>query len=211
MWFLDKFIPGLMVLGVCLALGAPCAAADDPAAILRRGEIAFNRGDLGEAIARYREAAMLGHAPAMVRLAYVLDRAEENQEALRWYRQAAELGDAQGQFGLGQMLSNGEGVEKDPVQGLMWIRRAADQGLLPAIVASARLLEEGKPPSVRDPALAFQMWQRAAELGEHGAMRRLVQIFRGAQLGQAADEVQAAAWEARLARATGQSLPPRKK
>lgn len=178
--------------------GAAVVGAEDPAALLARGETAFNRGDLGEAIALFRDAALQGHAPAQSRLAFVLDRAEENEEALEWYRKAAAQGDAQGQLGLGQMIAIGEGTQRDPPAGLVWIRRAADQGLLPAIVAAARMLEDGQPATLRDPAAAYDYWRRAAQVGEHGAMRRLVSVYRNGELGQVVNEAEAKAWEAKL-------------
>lgn len=177
---------------------AVLAGAEDPAALLARGEAAFNRGDLGEAITLFRDAAVQGHASAQSRLAFVLDRAEENEEALEWYRKAAAQGDAQGQLGLGQMIAIGEGTQRDPAAGLVWIRRAADQGLLPAIVAAARMLEEGQPATLRDPAAAYDYWRRAAQLGEHGAMRRLVSVYRNGELGKTVDEAEAKTWEAKL-------------
>lgn len=184
-----------MLLCAWAALGW---CAESAVELMKRAEVAFNRGDLGDAIRLYREAAELGHAPAQSKLAYVLDKAEENEEAVAWYRKAAEQGDAAGQFGLGQMISIGEGAEKDPAAGLVWIRRAADQGLLPAIVAAARMLEEGEPKTLRDPKAAVDLWRRAAALGEHGAMRRLVAVYRNGELGQAVNETEARSWEAKL-------------
>lgn len=187
------------LLCVLLALcGAAAPCAEDPAAQFARGETAFNRGDLGEAIRLFREAAEQGHAPAQSRLAYVLDKAEENEEALAWYRKAAEQGDAQGQFGLGQMIAVGEGTGKDPATGLAWILRAAGQGLLPALVAGARLLEAGEPRTLRDPKAAFDLWRRAAAQGDHVAMNRIVAVYRNGELGQPVNEVEAKSWEAKL-------------
>lgn len=183
--------------GALLLLCGSVWAADEMAEQLTRGELAFNRGDLGEAILIFRQSAQKGYAPAQSRLAYVLDKAEENEEALEWYRKAADQGDASGQFGLGQMLSLGEGAGRDPATGLQWMRRAAAQGYLPAIVATARVMEEGDK-SLRDPTAAFGMWAQAAGMGDHSAMRRLVNAYRNGELGQATDEAQAKSWEARL-------------
>jgi TPR repeat protein len=140
-----------------------------------------------------------------------MDKAEENQEALQWYRKAAEQGDANGQYGLGQMYAAGKGVAKDPVQGLNWMKQAASQGLLAAVVAVAQMLEHGDPKSIGDVKAALDYWRRAAELGDHGAMRRLAAAYRKGELGLQADPSQAQAWEARLAKAVGATPQPRKK
>lgn len=196
MWCVELrcWLAGVLLCGAA----ALVSGAEAPEDLMKRADIAFNRGDLGDAIGLYRAAAELGHAPAQSKLAYVLDRAEENEEAVAWYRKAAEQGDATGQFGLGQMISVGDGVAKDPAAGLGWIRRAADQGMLSAIVAAARILDGGEPKSLRDPTAAFVYWRRAAEMGDHGAMRRLVAVYRNGELGQPANEAEAKTWEAKL-------------
>jgi TPR repeat protein len=49
-------------------------------------------------------------------------------QAVEWYRQAAERGHIDAQYNLGCMYLSGEGVPSDSVEGLRWLRRAADQG-----------------------------------------------------------------------------------
>lgn len=211
MWWSRSGRAWLTILMLVVVARIPHVGAEDPAALVARGDSAFNRGDLGEAIALFRDAAMQGHAPAQSRLAYVLDKAEENEEAVQWYRKAAEQGDAQGQFGLGQMISSGEGVERDTALGLTWIRRAADQGLLVAIVASARLFESAQLKSLRDEKAAYELWLRAANMGDHSAMMRVVAVLRQGELGQSVDEAQAKEWEGRLRRATQAAPATRRK
>ena len=53
-------------------------------------------------------------------------------EAVKWYRKAAEQGQANAQFCLGEIYSNGEGVELDTVEAVKWYRKAADQGFAAA-------------------------------------------------------------------------------
>jgi hypothetical protein len=49
-------------------------------------------------------------------------------EAVRWYRLAAERGHAESQYDLGFMLLLGEGGQKNPEEGLMWLDRAGESG-----------------------------------------------------------------------------------
>ena len=44
------------------------------------------------------------------------------------YRKAAEKGDADAQFNLGFCYYNGKGVEKDLIEYVKWLRKAAEQG-----------------------------------------------------------------------------------
>lgn len=51
------------------------------------------------------------------------------EEAERWLRQAAEAGDVQAQYRYGMLLKQGRTDAPDgPEQGVVWLRKAADQG-----------------------------------------------------------------------------------
>jgi hypothetical protein len=50
-------------------------------------------------------------------------------EAARWHKQAAEAGDAEAQYRYGMLLKEGRTDAPDgPEQGLVWLRKAAEQG-----------------------------------------------------------------------------------
>lgn len=49
------------------------------------------------------------------------------QEAFLWYRNAALSGNAFSQFRLGLMHEKGFGVEKDHIEAMNWIKKAAFQ------------------------------------------------------------------------------------
>lgn len=53
---------------------------------------------------------------------------ENHSKAFAWLKSAAEKGDAQSQCSLGVCYINGQGVECDEPTGVMWYRRAAQQG-----------------------------------------------------------------------------------
>lgn len=109
-----------------------------------QAEKEFARGDLIKAEELWRKAAKQGYAPAQLRLAYYLDKSEQNQEAVEWYRKAAEQGNAQGEYDLGTMYAAGEGVKKDINQARIWIERAALKDFLAAVSAMADAYKNGE-------------------------------------------------------------------
>ena len=79
------------------------------------GMDAYDRGDLGGALAIWRPLAEQGDLNAQCWLAYMYDNGKgvtrNFKEAIRWYRMAAEQSDAWAQYGLGNMYDKGKGVE----------------------------------------------------------------------------------------------------
>jgi TPR repeat protein len=85
-------------------------------------------------------ASYFGDADAQYRvgLSYLTDENGHNSlQSARWLSLAARKGHALAQAQLGKMLFNGEGIEANPVEGLMWLtvasRRAAHTPDEPAI------------------------------------------------------------------------------
>ena len=64
------------------------------------------------------------------------------------------------QHGLGWMLLEGDGVERDPAAAAGWFRLAADRGLAGSQAALGRMYEQGDGVE-RDPELARQWYRRA--------------------------------------------------
>lgn len=56
-----------------------------------------------------------------------LDRKHSPASALKEYRRAAYYGDKPSQARIGEMYWNGEGVDKDPVLGFLWMALAAER------------------------------------------------------------------------------------
>lgn len=197
--------PLALAVGLFLALLAahPAAVLADAVEDTRRGVDAYNRGDVVAALRWLRLAAEQGHAPAAVRLAYILDKAEENEEAVSWYRAAAEQGNLEGAYGLGQMYAIGEGVEQDPAQAVRWIRQAAEGGVPPAMRTLAewyRLGQLGLPVDLE----RTRAWlQRGAQAGDPWAMHRLAKAYEKGELGLAADPDKARHWTQRLSKTGG--------
>jgi len=124
-------------------LHAPAPARADARTDYERGLAAHDRGDVVAALPLLHSAAEQGHVKAMVRLAYLLDKAEENESAVRWYTRAAQAGDAEAALGLGTLYANGEGVPRDAALALRWITRAAQAGYGPALVTLAAIYRRG--------------------------------------------------------------------
>lgn len=164
--------------------------------LMRDAEIAFTRADLVDAMSLYRQAAELGHSPAQIRLAQLLDTAEENEKAYHWYTVAAEQGDPAGQFGLAQLLSLGEGVPEDPEQANVWFERAAAQNYAPAIRVLALAYEQGGMGQRVDYDTAVKWLEVGASAGDDWSKKRLSRAYRYGELGlrinrQAADKLDA--------------------
>ena len=183
----------------CLSVTTPAAeelaAPEDAAALSERGDVAYNRGDVLDAIQWYRQAADLGDSHAQVQLGYIFDKAEANEEAVTWYRKAAEQGDPAGKQGLAAMYAAGEGVTRD-IESLMG--KAAEQDFLPSILLLAATFENGAEDVAVNLPLSLKYWRQAAELGDQRAMLRIVKAYRNGELGVRADEIEAAEWQKKL-------------
>jgi len=127
-----------------VALGAVAvAAADEADDELRAGIAAYDSGDLPGAMAGVEKAAHAGSPEAQVRLAYILDQAEENEAAADWYRAAAEQGDADGIAGLAAMYAKGEGVPRDYAKARALFEQAAEAGHAASIRVLIASYEKG--------------------------------------------------------------------
>jgi hypothetical protein len=76
-----------------------------------------------------RKAAISGDARAQLTLGLAYERGEyglpqEHGESAKWFRKAAEQDHGTAQLNLGVCLAEGKGVEKNAVEGLMWVFRA---------------------------------------------------------------------------------------
>lgn len=141
------------------------------------GRKAYLGDDLISAMDWLRKAADQEYAPAQVLLAYIMDKAEENEAAIELYRAAAEQGNVEGELGLGVMYAAGEGVERDQEQALYWIQRSAEHGHAPAmeVLAGVYLRGELGLPVNRDRAVS--LLQQAADSGHAPAKVRLEEMM----------------------------------
>jgi uncharacterized protein len=90
--------------------------------------------DNKKAVELWQKAAAAGNSRAahLLAMQYSTDVgpgtgvARDNEKAVDWFRQAAEAGLAESQFELGRMLTDGSGVPRDPVAGMMWLMLARE-------------------------------------------------------------------------------------
>lgn len=150
-----------------LGCGWP-ALADEAAEQLQAGIDAFNRGDLPGAMALYETAAEAGSAEAQVRLAYLLDYAEDNERAVRWYRAAAEQEYPEGIAGLATMYAKGEGVAQDSGLALELFEKAGEAGHTGSIRVLISAYERGELGVEKDATQAAYWRDKQASLDNSG-------------------------------------------
>ena len=124
-------------------------------------------------------------------------------EALRWFGRAAINGAPFAQAWLGDVLSNGDGVIRDPAAAMDWYRRAAEGGFLPAL---SIVTDEAASSTPEEQQRIFSLWLAAAEAGD-GLAQRMVGDLTLRGVGTEASPDQAAAW---LRRAADQGDTPAK-
>ncbi|MEQ2303872.1 hypothetical protein AMECASPLE_021236 [Ameca splendens] len=88
------------------------------------------------------------------------------QEAVKHYRRGAvQLEDPVSMYDYGIILLLGHGVEKDVPKGVMFLKKAMEQGFVPAINALAWYYEQFE----KDYQQAVQLWEKADFLGSPDA------------------------------------------
>ena len=110
--------------------------------------------DSGQAKMWFERAARAGHLDAQVSLGLLLFDIGDRAAALVWLRRAAERGDPRALLVTGTALFNGDGVRRDPILGYAYVRRAAAQGLAPAIATLADM-DKVMPAADRNRAMAM--------------------------------------------------------
>lgn len=151
------------VLGVSIP-----SLGDEAATDLQAGIDAFNRGDLPGAMTLYEKAAEAGSPEAQVRLAYLLDYAEDNKKAVNWYRAAADQGYPEGIAGLAAMYAKGEGVAQDNEKARELFEKAGEAGHAGSIRVLISAYEKGGLDVQKDATQAAYWRDRQASLGGSG-------------------------------------------
>ena len=140
--------------------------------------------DIASALPWYRKAAAQGDPDALKRLgemyaegqclAYDPVKAEECfRKAVEEYRLAAEEDeDSSAMYGLGLMLINGKGVDRDVAGAVKWFQKAAELDNDEAQFILAELYADGRGVP-RDPGKAMELYRQAAALGHEAAKERL--------------------------------------
>jgi len=115
-----------------------------------------------------RTMATFGYATAQAQLAQMYLDGEgvdpDTGEAIRWFREAGESGRLVAQFSVAVLLLE-PGPHHDPVEGLRWLRRAADGGYPDAHARIGEMYFTGRGVE-RDRVEAMRWMQGAAEAGD---------------------------------------------
>lgn len=172
------------------------APADDH----QRGQLMFDRGDVGGAMSALRAPAKAGYAPSQVLLAFILDRADFAEEAAKLYTEAAAQNHAEGHAGLANAYQTGRGVAKDEKLAVQHFSKAAELGHALSIEVMADLYTKGRFGLADAPAeQALAAVRRAAGREHLPSIEALAEAYRSGRWGLPADPQQAAMWRTRAA------------
>jgi TPR repeat protein/uncharacterized protein (UPF0335 family) len=142
------------------------------------------RRALDSARLAYDDAAKRGYISALNDLA-VLDELDKNYEAaIDLFKRAAQQGHPLAMYNLALHYRDGVGVQRDFGQAAEWFAKAAESGLVSAMVENAQALTTGRgqPFSRANPRRAVEWLQRAADAGSLRAKYELGRIYqRGAR------------------------------
>ncbi|KAJ3195371.1 hypothetical protein HK101_000413 [Irineochytrium annulatum] len=127
--------------------------------------------------------------------------------AVQYYRKGAALGDTAAMYKLGMILLNGLlNQQKNPREGVTWLKRAATQAdeTTPHALHELAVLYEGKGVDtagsiIPDPAYSHELFLRAAQLGYALSQYRLGLCFEYGLLDLPIDPRRSIAWYTRAA------------
>jgi len=105
--------------------------------------------------------------------------------------------DPKEQYELARNLQRGIGVEKNPSEAIVWLRRSADQDYTRAQLALGKAYENGDGVT-KDAADAFGWYRRAAVRGNVEAQVKVAQYYKDG-IGVAKDVAEALVWYGRAA------------
>ena len=106
------------------------------------------------------------------------DGGEKNlARADEWFRKAAEQNHRDAQFRLAVACMAGQGMETNDVEGLHWLRRAADGGWPLAEYVLGSYYSTGKHGILKDPEQSVRWIQRSAEHGNSQAQFHLASNY----------------------------------
>jgi AcrR family transcriptional regulator len=103
------------------------------------------------------------------------------QAAFDYTKKSAEAGYPAGQFNLYIHLWNGEVVDKNRTEALVWLNRSADQNQAEALLALAALIEEGQVPD-RSLVDAEELFSRCMNAANANKSLRVEAAFHYARL-----------------------------
>lgn len=140
---------------------------------------AKKHGRPNEAADCARKLAEMGNATGMLEYSMYLAESNKYTEAANWARKLAGMGDAKGMYLYATYLRDGQGVQKDMQQSMVWLQKSADTGYAPAQKALATCKKNEAVVQLKQAlelkkcgklAEAASCYKRAAELGDARGM-----------------------------------------
>ncbi len=123
------------------------------------------RSDLQKRLRRQAEGGdLLGAFNLGVCLAQGIGASADETNAFYWFGLARE-GVVNAQYWYGRMLFEGRGVTRNQRYGLMWMEKAARQGMPEACASVAQIFVTGQVGGIKDHARALELYHQAAEGG----------------------------------------------
>ena len=135
----------------------------------KEGFASYKDGDVFTAMPKLEAASNAGHIEATLLLAYIYDKAQENETAVKLYRYAAEKGDPKGQLEFGLMVVYGEGITKDVAVGRSWVEKSVQQNYTQAMLVLGQVYIKGQWGFDVDRDRGMTLIRKAAELGDPDA------------------------------------------
>jgi uncharacterized caspase-like protein len=164
----------------CTATALLIGCASTPTAQLDNFEIvdcevpgAVIRIGAGYATTGRAQALRTSGSDCAIRGGYFTEASASNYAtSLKVWQPIADSGDAQAQFYVGRIYDSGLGRAPDLALASVWYKKAADQGNTAALTALAGLYEKGGIDGKANPAVALDLYRRAAQLNEPLAFAR---------------------------------------
>uniref|UniRef100_A0A7S1KNX5 Uncharacterized protein n=1 Tax=Percolomonas cosmopolitus TaxID=63605 RepID=A0A7S1KNX5_9EUKA len=150
------------------------------------------------AVKLFKEAIKMGNLDALCVLGdcYLqglgLD-ASNAKNAFRLYLAAAEKGHGLGQYHTYRCLMEGIGTQSSEERAIEWLKKASDNGVVPAQCELASCYMEGEAGIEKNPEKAFNLFKQAAEANDADAQINLAFCYH-LGLGCEKDETKASEW-----------------
>ena len=140
-----------------------------------------------------KQAAELGYAPAQLYIAGLYEEGLKGVSidlptARAWTRRAADTGNPRAMFAYGMHLFQGTGGARNANEGMSWLKRAAEAGVVDSQFNIAKLYETGEGGIQADPVEAFKWYLVASRAGDgdaQAAVDRLRNVLPVADRGKA--------------------------
>ena len=128
-----------------------------------------------------KQASELGYAPAQLYIAGLYEEGLKGVPvnlpvARAWTRRAADTGNPRAMFAYGMYLFQGVGGARNTSEGMNWLTRAAEAGVVDSQFNIAKLYETGEGGVRTDPVEAFKWYLIASRAGDSVAEEAVTRL-----------------------------------